>query len=156
MFFNVYLSVCRSLSEAKESLVLLSSEEGDHGVGSNTEVVGGETGPEAEDTLTSNRLLQAVHDGLVGKDTIGTSLLLLNLCLNIVEGEGGARGGDTREHGSGNLDLEGGPLRQAGGHAFSHSIVGDEHGHVEGGGSSHGGHSSLPEGRDTFLSSGTL
>jgi hypothetical protein len=135
---------------------LLGSQEGDNGVRSDTEVVGGETSPETGNTLTGNRLLEAVHDGLVRKDNIGTGLLLLDLGLDVVEGEGCARGGDTGEHGGNNLDLELRVLGSGGGELLSDGIVRDEHGHVESGGSGHGGHSSLPKSSDSFLGGGTL
>lgn len=125
-------------------------------MGSDTEVVSRETSPETGNTLTSNRFLEAVHDVLVRKDTIGAGFLFLNLGLDVVEREGCDRSSDTREHGRDNLDLEGRVIRSGGSQLLSDGIVRDEHGHVESRGSGHGGRDSLPKSSDSFLGGSTL
>lgn len=117
-----------------------------------TEVVGGETGPEAFYALLGHRLLSAVHDAGVRQFAIGASLLLLHLGLNVVEGKRANSGGDGGNHGATELDLPGSS-------GWAHGCRGDvlgslirhEHAHVEGGGSKHGGSSASPQFGDTLL-----
>ena len=57
-----------------------------------SEIIGGQTGPEASDTLLGHGLCNAVTDARVGHLACSrVSLLLLHLCLDVVEGEGAHR-----------------------------------------------------------------
>lgn len=115
-------------------------------MGAHTEVVGGETGPEAFDSLLGNGLGEAIGDAGVGKFTIGALLLLLHLSLDVIKGKGADSGGDGSDHRATELDLEGRGV-------LAHSTCGDvlgglvrhQHGHVEGGGSQHSGSGTGPE-----------
>lgn len=74
------------LADAEEPSVLLGSQEGDDGVRTNSEVVSWQARPEASNTLLSHRNANAVHDLWVRQLAVWSSLLLLHLRLNIVEG----------------------------------------------------------------------
>mmetsp|Transcript_637 Transcript_637/g.862 ORF Transcript_637/g.862 Transcript_637/m.862 type:complete len:375 (+) Transcript_637:179-1303(+) len=140
------------LADAENPSVLLGGEKSDDGVGTHSEVVGGETGPEASDALLGHGFGEAVTDGGVGELAVGASLLLLHLRLDVIEGEGANGSGHGRDHRAAELDLEG---RGGGAHRSSGnilgSLVGDKHADVEGRGSHHGGDGTLPEGSDTLL-----
>lgn len=64
---------------------MLSGQKGNNGMGTDTEVVGGEASPEAGDTFTSNRLGDAVTHIFVGHGTISEGFLFLHLGLDVVE-----------------------------------------------------------------------
>ena len=157
-YVNERVASCRSLllANAEDSSVLLGSEESDDGVGAHTEVVGGETSPEASHALLGHRLGEAVSDGLVWKLAIGASLLLLHLRLDVVEGQGADSRGDGSDHGATELDLEGAGI---GAHRLGGDVLGrvvrHEHADVERASSHHGGHGTLPERGDTFLADDT-
>lgn len=54
-------------------------------MGTNTEVVGGETSPETGEAFFGGRLLEAINDVFVGEDTLSVGSLLLHLGLDVVE-----------------------------------------------------------------------
>jgi len=86
------------LADAEELSVLFGGEESDDGVGAHPEVVGGEAGPEASNTLSCQRLSEAVSNARVGHLSIRACLLLLHLRLDIVEGERADSSGNSSDH----------------------------------------------------------
>ena len=140
------------LADAEELSVLLGSQESDDGVGTNSEVVGWQAGPEASDTLLGHRNADAIHYLRVRQLAVGSSLLLLHLRLDVVEGKRSDSSGDGGEHAATELDLEGRrTITQSRCCSIFGRVVRDEHAHVESDGSRHSGHSTLPKSSDAFL-----
>ena len=146
------LSCSLLLTDTEHLSVLLGGEKSDDSVGSHSEVVGGETGPEASHALLGQRLLQAVGDILVRHLTVSISLLLLHLRLEVVEGQGTESGSNGSQHRATELDLQ---RRGIWAHSFCGGIlgrlVGDKHGDVKCTSSHHGGDCTPPEGSDSLL-----
>lgn len=144
------------LADAEDSSELLGSQQSDDGVRAHTEVVRRQTSPEASDAFLGEGLGEAVRHARVGHLAVGAGLLLLHLRLDVVEGQGADGSSHSCDHRAAELNLEGrgigaGSLR---GHLLG-SVVGDEHAHVEGTSSHHGGHGASPEGGDTLLGDDT-
>ena len=95
------------LADAEKLSVLLGSQESDDGVGANSEVVGGETRPEAQCAFFGHGDSEAVNDTGVGQLAIRASLLLLHLGLNVIEGKGADGSSHGGDHGATELDFQG-------------------------------------------------
>ena len=65
----------------------LSEEEGEHCVGSNSHVEGGESSPQPQDSLSGNRLSESFPQVLVHVFSVLVFGLLLQLGLHVVEGQ---------------------------------------------------------------------
>lgn len=104
-------SLLGSLTNSEHLSVLLCGHHGDNGVGSHTEVVSWQTGPETRDSLSGDRLLRRINNVLVGERAVGIGRLLLQLRLQIVEGKGTDGRAHSRDHRRAEVDLEGGSFR---------------------------------------------
>ena len=140
------------MANSQHSSVLLGAEESNDGVGSDTEVVGGETGPESGNTLFGGSLADAVEHVRIRHGAIGQSLLFLHFSLDVIEGKGAAGGDHGGDHGGTNLDLEGGGIGASSlGDTLFALFVGHKHTNVKRNGSSHGGDGASPESSHTFV-----
>ena len=104
---------------------LVEDDEGEHGVGGDADVVGGEAGVELERSAGGHGLGAAVSEALEGKGAVGEGLLLLELSLDVIEGEGEERGEETGD--GGGADGGGKAGDAVGLHHLLGLVVGREH-----------------------------
>mmetsp|Transcript_11 Transcript_11/g.31 ORF Transcript_11/g.31 Transcript_11/m.31 type:complete len:318 (+) Transcript_11:155-1108(+) len=108
---------------------LVEDDQREHSVGRNADVVGGETGVELERSARRHGLHAAVAEALERQRAVGEGLLLLELGLDVVEGEGE----EGREEPGDGGRAEGG--RETGDVVLLHHllglVVGSEHAHVQ-------------------------
>ena len=121
-------------------------------MGRDADVVGGEPGVELEGSARGHRLGAAVAEALERESSVGEGLLLLELGLDVVEGEGE----EGREETGDGRRAEGGG--ETGDAVLLHHllglVVGREHAHVERHGANGGGAGAREEAADALLLDG--
>ena len=74
---------------------VIHDEERDDRVRSDSDDEGWESDPKSEESFSGHSLTEAIDESFVRENSVGASLLLLELGLNVVEWQGNAGADDT-------------------------------------------------------------
>ena len=130
----------------------LWSKKGNDCMGSNSEIEGGETCPESSDALSLGSKHRTVNKATVWHSSIGQSLHLLKLSLNVVKRQGRGWCCTSWQHRGWEQDCFVVTLSESPGQSLLSFIISNQHSHIQSACSENSGSSTVPEWRYTLFS----